>query len=272
MQAWLQADIYKDLSLYADFTYSIIDTNSSSSAYPYYMWNTWTTKAPSQYSPYSQATSYAAQSNSKDDMWTMNVYATYNHTWNDAHNLKVMVGAMAEREEYNYFYAKRTGLTDYNLPNLDLTNGTTYTTEASNTARATAGFFGRINYDYKGIYLFEANGRYDGSSRFPANDQWAFFPSFSAGYRFSEEAYFENLKQYISNGKIRASYGHIGNEAVGSYRFLSTVSQRSTGNVHWIENGQKITQYLMPTIVPASLTWERVETTDIGIDLGFLNN
>ena len=272
MQAWLQADIYKDLSLYADFTYSIIDTNSSSSAYPYYMWNTWTTKAPAQWSPYSQATSYAAQSNSKDDMWTMNVYATYNHTWNDAHNLKVMVGAMAEREEYNYFYAKRTGLTDYNLPNLDLTNGTTYTTEASNTARATAGFFGRINYDYKGIYLFEANGRYDGSSRFPANDQWAFFPSFSAGYRFSEEAYFENLKQYISNGKIRASYGHIGNEAVGSYRFLSTVSQRSTGNVHWIENGQKITQYLMPTIVPSSLTWERVETTDIGIDLGFLNN
>lgn len=272
MQAWLQADIYKDLSLYADFTYSIIDTNSSSSAYPYYMWNTWTTKAPAQWSPYSQATSYAAQSNSKDDMWTMNVYATYNHTWNDAHNLKVMVGAMAEREEYNYFYAKRTGLTDYNLPNLDLTNGTTYATEASNTARATAGFFGRINYDYKGIYLFEANGRYDGSSRFPANDQWAFFPSFSAGYRFSEEAYFENLKQYISNGKIRASYGHIGNEAVGSYRFLSTVSQRSTGNVHWIENGQKITQYLMPTIVPSSLTWERVETTDIGIDLGFLNN
>lgn len=272
MQAWLQADIYKDLSLYADFTYSIIDTNSSSFAYPYYMWNTWTTKAPAQWSPYSQATSYAAQSNSKDDMWTMNVYATYNHTWNDAHNLKVMVGAMAEREEYNYFYAKRTGLTDYNLPNLDLTNGTTYATEASNTARATAGFFGRINYDYKGIYLFEANGRYDGSSRFPANDQWAFFPSFSAGYRFSEEAYFENLKQYISNGKIRASYGHIGNEAVGSYRFLSTVSQRSTGYVHWIENGQKITQYLMPTIVPSSLTWERVETTDIGIDLGFLNN
>lgn len=272
MQAWLQADIYKDLSLYADFTYSIIDTNSSSSAYPYYMWNTWTAKAPAQWSPYSQATSYAAQSNSKDDMWTMNVYATYNHTWNDAHNLKVMVGAMAEREEYNYFFAQRTGLTDYNLPNLDLTNGTTYTTEASNTARATAGFFGRINYDYKGIYLFEANGRYDGSSRFPANDQWAFFPSFSAGYRFSEEAYFENLKQYISNGKIRASYGHIGNEAVGSYRFLSTVSQRSTGYVHWIENGQKITQYLMPTIVPSSLTWERVETTDIGIDLGFLNN
>ena len=152
----------------------------------------------------------------------MNVYATYGHTWNDAHSLKVMAGATAEREEYDYFYAKRTGLTDYDLPNINLTNGDTYTTSGSNTARATAGFFGRINYDYKGIYLLEVNGRYDGSSRFPANDQWAFFPSVSAGYRFSEEAYFEKLKDIVSNGKLRFSYGQIGNEAVGSYMFLST--------------------------------------------------
>lgn len=270
LQAWASADITKDLNLYADFTYMLYNTNSRSSAAPYYMWNTWTTKAPAKWSPYSQKTSYAAHSNSKDDTWTMNVYATYGHTWNDAHSLKVMAGATAEREEYDYFYAKRTGLTDYDLPNINLTNGDTYTTSGSNTARATAGFFGRINYDYKGIYLLEVNGRYDGSSRFPANDQWAFFPSVSAGYRFSEEAYFEKLKDIVSNGKLRFSYGQIGNEAVGSYMFLSTVDQRSQSYVNWIQNGQKITEYLMPSIVPSSLTWERVETTDIGLDLSFL--
>lgn len=270
LQAWASADITKDLNLYADFTYMLYNTNSRSSAAPYYMWNTWTTKAPAKWSPYSQETSYAAHSNSKDDTWTMNVYATYGHTWNDAHSLKVMAGATAEREEYDYFYAKRTGLTDYDLPNINLTNGDTYTTSGSNTARATAGFFGRINYDYKGIYLLEVNGRYDGSSRFPANDQWAFFPSVSAGYRFSEEAYFEKLKDIVSNGKLRFSYGQIGNEAVGSYMFLSTVDQRSQSYVNWIQNGQKITEYLMPSIVPSSLTWERVETTDIGLDLSFL--
>lgn len=273
LQGWLQADIYKDLSLYADFTYSVRNTNSDSSGAPFNMWNSWTSGSPKITSPaYSQTTSYASQSAIKDDMWTMNAYLTYTHSFNDAHNLKVMVGGTAEQEEYNYFYAKRTGLTDYNLPNLNLTNGTTYTTSASNWKRATAGFFGRVNYDYKGIYLFEANGRYDGSSRFPAADQWAFFPSFSVGYRFSEEAYFDKLRDIVSNGKIRASYGQIGNEAVGSYRFLSTVSQVAATNVHWLQNGQKITEYNMPSLVSSSLSWERVETTDIGIDLGFLNN
>lgn len=105
LQAWASADITKDLNLYADFTYMLYNTNSRSSAAPYYMWNTWTTKAPAKWSPYSQETSYAAHSNSKDDTWTMNVYATYGHTWNDAHSLKVMAGATAEREEYDYFYA-----------------------------------------------------------------------------------------------------------------------------------------------------------------------
>ncbi|MEE0906594.1 MAG: SusC/RagA family TonB-linked outer membrane protein, partial [Muribaculaceae bacterium] len=273
LQGWLQADIYKGLSLYADFTYGVRNTNSDSSGAPFYMWDTWTSGLPKITSPaYSQATSYAAQSAIKDDMWTMNAYLTYTNTFANDHNLKVMLGGTAEQEEYNYFYAKRTGLTDYNLPNINLTNGTNYTTSGSNWKRATAGFFGRINYDYKGIYLLEVNGRYDGSSRFPASDQWAFFPSFSLGYRFSEEAYFEKARDIVSNGKIRASYGQIGNEAVGNYRFLSTVSQVSAANVHWLQGGQKITEYNMPSLVSSSLSWERVETTDIGIDLGFLNN
>ena len=273
LQAWASADITKDLNLYADFTYMLYNTNSRSSAAPYYMWNTWTTKAPAKWSPYSQKTSYAAHSNSKDDTWTMNVYATYGHTWNDAHSLKVMAGATAEREEYDYFYAKRTGLTDYDLPNINLTNGDTYTTSGSNTARATAGFFGRINYDYKGIYLLEVNGRYDGSSRFPANDQWAFFPSVSAGYRFSEEAYFEKAKQYVSNAKFRASYGHIGNEAIGDYMFLEQISKLGTSYTSWVNAGGTFLSMLnTPSMVSSTLSWERIATTDIGLDLGFLNN
>jgi len=129
-----------------------------------------------------------------------------------------------------------------------------------------------VNYDYKGIYLLEANGSYDGSSRFPAADQWAFFPSFSAGYRFSEEAYFEPLKAWWSNGKIRASYGHIGNEAVGNNMFISTISPVEASKVHWLQNGVKISEAGMPTLVSPTLTWERVITTDVGIDLGFFNN
>ena len=103
-------------------------------------------------------------------MWTANVFATYQKTFAEAHNLKVMAGWSADRNAYRYFYARRTGLTDYNLPNIQLTDGTTYQTSGSHVLRATTGFFGRINYDYKGIYLFEANGRYDGSSRITEDD------------------------------------------------------------------------------------------------------
>lgn len=276
MQGWMQAELLKGLILQADFTYNLQNQDSDAAVVPYTAWNNWTpgSNTLGSWTPYSQATSRAAQSHYRDDTWTANVFATYTHSFNQAHNLKVMAGWTAEQEEYKYFYAQRYGLVDYNLPNLNLTNGDTYNVSASNTHRATTGFFGRINYDYKGIYLLEANGRYDGSSRFPETDQWAFFPSFSAGYRFSEEPYFAKVKEtgILTNGKLRASYGHIGNEAVGSNRFLSTAGQVGSGYVHWLNGNQKITEYTMPTLVSSSLTWERIVTTDVGLDLGFFDN
>lgn len=274
MQGWMQAEIIKGLVLQADFTYTLENQDSDAAVIPYTAWNNWTpgSNRLGSWTPYSQTTSNAAQSQYRDHTWVANVFGTYTHQFANAHNLKVMLGWSAEQNEYRYFYARRNGLVDYNLPNIDLTNGENYATSGSHTHRATTGFFGRINYDYKGIYLFEANGRYDGSSRFPANDQWAFFPSFSAGYRFSEESYFEPVKSWWSNGKLRVGYGHIGNEAVGLNRFLSTVSQIGSGSVHWLNGNQKITEYSMPTLVSSSLTWERIVTTGVGLDLGFFDN
>ena len=274
MQGWMQAEILKGLILQADFTYNLRDQDSDAVVIPYTAWNNWTpgSNTLGNWTPYNQTTSSAAQSHYKDDTWTANVFATYTRTFKEAHNLKIMAGWTAEQEEYKYFYAQRNGLVEYNLPNINLTNGENYNVNGSNTHRATTGFFGRINYDYKGIYLLELNGRYDGSSRFPVNDQWAFFPSGSIGYRFSEESYFAPLKKWVSNGKLRASYGHIGNEAVGNNRFLSTAAQVGAGSVHWLTGNQKITEYSMPTLVSSSLTWERIVTTDIGLDLGLFDN
>lgn len=278
MQAFMIFNPFKGFTLNTDFTYTLRNQNSDSAGVPYSLYDNWFPGAHTigLYQPYTQATSYAAQSNYRNTMWAANVFGTYAVTFADAHNLKVMLGWSAEQEEYRYFYARRNGLVDYNLPNINLTNSDTYTTNGTHTHRATTGFFGRINYDYKGIYLLELNGRYDGSSRFPENDQWAFFPSGSLGYRFSEEGYFSPLKSWWSNGKVRASYGHIGNEAVGNNMFLSTVSRRAntnaTGYVNWLNGNQYLTQYNMPTVVSNSLTWERIVTTDVGVDLGFLNN
>ena len=276
MQAYMIADLLPGLQLQADFTYSLRDMNADDARIPFTMYSQWisgkATIPQCEYTNYAQTSTYAYQNSYRDNLWTANIFATYTKSFNDAHNLKVMAGWTGEREEYRQYSVQRNGLLDYNLPNLALTNSTTYATTASHWTRATAGFFGRINYDYKGKYLFEANGRYDGSSRFPANDQWVFLPSFSAGYRFSEESYFEPLKNWWSNGKLRVSYGHVGNENVGQNMFLSTVSQVSASSVHWLTGNQKITEFSMPTLVSSTLTWERIVTTDIGLDLGFLNN
>ncbi len=282
MQGWLDVNPIKGLNIHADFTYDIRQSRANSAWGLYRAWNTWSNKwgevyqSPTAGQPSTDADKSAADRN----LWTANLYATYDITFKDAHNLKVMLGTNSEKERYDYFFFENNGLVDYSLPVLGLTDGgkdgTQNTFSSSDTHRATAGFFGRINYDYKGIYLLELNGRYDGSSRFPANDQWAFFPSVSAGYRFTEEPYFKKLRieNIVSNGKIRASYGEIGNEAIGNNMFLSTISKPTTSTTYSFmgASGTLINYAGTPTLVSSSLTWERICTTDIGIDLGFLNN
>ncbi len=272
INGYLQAQIIKGLTLNADMTYDVANRNNEYAYLPVYCWNTWGGNISSPSYAVGQSSTYARQSNTKDARWTGNVYATYEHTFNKDHNLKAMVGATADQRSYRYFWGQKKVLNDNNLPEIPLASGA-QTTDASASHSATAGFFGRINYDYKGIYLLEVNGRYDASTSFPLNQQWGFFPSMSAGYRFSEEAYFEPIKDVVSNGKLRFSFGDIGNEALGDYRFLSVVESLSAGSTYWVGDGTtKISAYQMPTLVSSSLTWERVRTYDVGIDLGFLNN
>lgn len=274
MQAWMRATLLPGLDLYGDFTYTTENQNSDDYRVPGNLFNTWQAGMGKIWSPYTQATSYAAQSNYRDASWVTNIYATYAKSF-AGNNFKLMAGFSADQGSYKSFYAKRMGLVDFNLPNINLTNGsegTSYSVSGTYTKRATAGFFGRFNYDFMDRYLFEANVRRDASSKFPENQMWATFPSFSAGWRFSEEAFMAPTKSWLSNGKLRASWGQIGNEAVGSYRFLSTASQVSAGSVHWLNGTAKVTEYGMPTVVSNSLKWETIETSDLGLDLGFLNN
>lgn len=279
IQAWLEAQIVKGLSLHADFTYDITGINRDRAYMPIHSWDTWgyiTREYPLGYNVANQSNTEAYQCNTQSYMWNTNVYGTYAKTFADSHNLKVMIGGTAEKYYSNYFWVGRDVLIDNEKPNLELSTGGDDTNAVylgnSIGNRATAGFFGRVNYDYKGIYLIEGNLRYDGSSRFPANDQWAWFPSVSGGYRFSEENYFEPVKEWWSNGKLRASYGHIGNEAVGDNMFLSTITNYGASSVNWLNGGNKIGMMSSPTLVSNTLTWERVITTDIGLDLGFFNN
>ena len=270
--AYAIAHITKDLTFNIDYTYQIDNYNYKTSDHSVYGMN-WSGVTPTYI--VGTSSSNTSRENIKQNRWTANAYLNYNHTWVDAHNLGVMVGVNGERFKSDEMWANRTHLYNEDYPELNLAYGEMKDATISSFTgdRSTAGYFGRINYDYKGIYLLELNGRYDGSSRFPAGDKWAFFPSMSLGYRFTEEGYWKNLHDVISNGKLRFSYGEIGNEAIGDNMFISTISPVGQSSLYWMDkNGNKLNQFQLPDWVSSSLTWERIKTTDIGVDLSFLND
>jgi TonB-linked SusC/RagA family outer membrane protein len=130
------------------------------------------------------------------------------------------------------------------------------------------GGFSRLNYAYKDRYLLELNGRYDGSSKFPSNQRFAFFPSFSAGWRLSEEPFWKVSPNIISDIKFRGSYGSLGNGNIGSYVYQE---QLAISLSPYILNGTRPNYTSRPSVIPDGLTWETATTTDLGLDFKMLN-
>ena len=273
ISAYLKAKITKDITINADYSFDITNRNYSEPGFPVTFYNTWGGNISSTTTVNNGTGTYMYESSTRDTKWTLNVYGNYEHTFADDHHLNVMLGANGESEEYKYFWAKRSNLYSTDYPQINLTYGT-QTTNSSASHWGAAGYFTRINYDWRGIWLLELNGRYDGSSRFPKNDHWAFFPSASIGYRFSEEDYFSKIRnKVINNGKLRLSYGEIGNQAVGNYMFLSTITPILPGSTYWLDSdGNKIAALGMPSYVDPNLGWERIQTFDLGLDLGLFND
>ncbi|MDR2147894.1 MAG: TonB-dependent receptor [Tannerella sp.] len=271
MGAFLKADIIKGLTLNADYTYNIVNFNQDEVGLPVYALNSWGAdiRTPSYIS--APSASYLRQQNTRDHSYALNVYANYALTVAENNNFNLMVGANAEEGENRMFWSRRNVLLDKNLPEFSLATGD-QTVGGSHTHWGSSGWFGRLNYDYKGIWLLELNGRYDGSSKFPASGRWAFFPSGSFGYRLSEESYFDALRETINNFKIRGSFGQIGNQAIGDYMFVSTITGRAAGDTYWLDAaGTKVVAYNLPSLVSTTLKWERIQTLDIGLDISFLN-
>ena len=136
---------------------------------------------------------------------------------------------------------------------------------------ALASYFGRINYDYAGRYLFSFNLRADGSSRFRKDKRWGVFPSFSGAWRISEEKFF-NVKP-VSNLKLRASWGQLGNQSIGSwYPTIASVSKENVVFGTAADNQILYAGYTQSKLGNKSLEWETTTVTNIGVDLGFFNN
>lgn len=215
----------------------------------------------------------------KENYMNVNAYTEYTYNWASGHNLKGMVGFQAEQLRHTEFGLQRDGIIISSLPEVDITNGMDYNgntvTPSVNGARSswtTAGFFGRINYDYKGKYLAEFNIRYDGTSRFREDQRWNWFPSFSLGWNMAQEEFWEPLTDYIGTFKFRGSYGELGNQNTESWYPTYRIIEVKANNGEWLQNGIKSNTATVPALISSTMGWERIRNWNVGIDFGAFNN
>lgn len=198
-----------------------------------------------------------------------NVYANYLKSFNDAHNFNFLAGYNYEQSIYKNLTVRRNGIVYEDADDINLALGQSIVTNGGYNKWRIAGSFFRVNYDFKRKYLLEINGRYDGSSKFPTNQQWAFFPSASIGWRISDEGFWNLSSRSFSNVKIRASYGSLGNGNISPYSFTENFSISQSGR---IINGVRPQRTGQPNVVPDGLTWETSTTANLGLDFSALDN
>ena len=263
----------RDWRIYVDLSLTTSNEKSRTTRFPVYHYYADNTPFMRD-SDYGTVT-YVYDSRFRQNYYTVNIYTDYTHSFGK-HNTKFMVGVNYERYEQDTLWGSGEDLTTQDVPYLSQAQSNLLTGD-SYWHRATAGLFGRINYDYDEKYLFEANLRYDGSSRFVGDKRWALFPSFSLGWNMAREDFFSGWTDKISMLKLRTSWGQLGNTS-SSYSSFSDwypfYQQMSTSNSSgtWLIDGSKQNIASLPSLVSSVLTWETIETYDVGLDWAALNN
>ena len=195
--------------------------------------------------------------------------AALQHTFAKNHYVKLLLGASRETFDQKTLSAHRE---NYAYPDYDVIGAGEDNETKDNDGRryqwALQSFFGRINYNFKERYLFEANIRFDGSSRFAKGNRWGIFPSFSGAWRITEEPFMTNIRHTLNELKIRASYGQLGNQNIGS-SYYPTVQDLAVGS---ISVNEVITPLVtLNTLANPDITWETSEMYDVGIDATLFN-
>ncbi len=237
------------------------NTVQNSIQYYNYVGNMQTLKDPAQ------ANSYFKQTNSRTDFYSISGYVNAHKTLADVHNLSLTLGAQYEFKQYTYFGTQVKDIQE----GLEIVNGAgevTLTGQEDIYENSIMSFFGRFNYDYAGRYLFEFNGRYDGSSKFLPENRWDFFWGVSAGWRISEEQFMKGLG-WVSNLKLRASYAEMGNQSgISNYDGVQLYGLNTATGAYV---GSDKLSYIATSGVLASKSrsWERIKNYNVALDFGF---
>jgi TonB-linked SusC/RagA family outer membrane protein len=211
----------------------------------------------------------------KSDYYSVNIYTDYTRSFG-LHNFTALLGLNYEKFKNDHVEAYGENLTSQDYPYLSQTQDNPWVGDAY-WHRATAGYFGRLNYDYDSKYLFQFTIRYDGSSRFTSDKRWDWFPSVSVGWNVAREDFFKQLTDKISELKFRATYGTLGNtnsyysSFSDWYPFYQQQSLSSSSS-SWLIGGEQQNTASMPSIVNSSMTWETVESYNLGLDFDAFND
>lgn len=205
-----------------------------------------------------------------------NAYLEYENTFAKKHYFKAMGGYNYEEKQWKGATSRRYDLLTPDTDAINLAMGESMSVSSNETRWRVAGFMFRLNYSFDERYLFEVNGRYDGSSKFPTYSQWGFFPSASAAWRVSKEPWWKIDPKWITSLKIRGSFGELGNGSVGEYAFLETFSYSNLGKgtneyCRTLDGVSGLRYTSVPSQIPDNLTWETSQTLDFGVDLNMFN-
>ena len=197
---------------------------------------------------------------------SLSSYATLNYWFNihEDHHLKFLAGAQQSEWKDKFYWTERKRLTA-DLPTLEVGDPTTQKNGGWESEVKSLSLFGRFNYDYKNKYLFEANIRYDGSSKFATGHKWGTFPSFSTGWRISEENFMKDHIRWIDELKLRASWGQLGNEKIWSS--YAGTDNLSVGSANYVWNNQMYTGSALAYVANKDLSWETTTQWNLGLDL-----
>ena len=262
-KAYAGIQIWEGLKFQTSFAYAF-DLNATKSYSP---------KSPARYDADGNVLKTAGETNQLSDYWYRNA------TWTNEnlltfkrmfgkHDLSVLLGHSIIGSRYYTDTAAIQGFPTENI--YELSGGTLNPSARGNSEEyRLQSFFGRVNYNYDERYLLEMNVRHDGSSRMPKANRYATFPSVSVGWVFSNEKFMEKY-DFLSMGKLRFSWGKLGNQEIGNYAYMATLG--ASGNYFFNQSDDKQAGMVQTSVPNEKIKWETTSSVNVGLDLGFFNN
>lgn len=216
-----------------------------------------------------QDNSYYYRNSFVSDKHTLNAVTNYDLSIGENNKFKFMLGTNVESYKWDSHWSNKTNLINEENPQFNFAVGTETVGGGANWD-SQFGVFSRINYSFMDKYLLEGNLRYDATSKFPAHLRWRWYPSFSAGWVMTNETFMQPLEPVLSFAKLRASWGRIGDQSVRNSLYLATMD--ITKNQWLSHDGNQYFQLSTPGPVSAGITWQDIETVNLGLDLRFFRN